>query len=306
MNSPLSNENFLSVVTQAPLVAVDLLVRNEHGSLLLGLRSNEPARGYWFVPGGRVRKEETLDDAFYRISRSELNVALARSSGTLIGVYTHVYPTNFLGVPDVSTHYVVLAYEVQMDLPLSALPNVQHTQYGWWSSRDAEASPKVHENVLPYFRDSRRAQFPSLPETWLAQYEHLNNRRNSFTQLLWQTPAISLTAQAFLFSIAFAKDTEPRDVILVMALALASSLGSLFLLVKHRMGEEETAKLAQVMEERAGIDTVNARNPTGRFDRDAWYRSQSAYRLWFGFLSIFAAASLAVAIRASFQVASGA
>lgn len=57
-------EKFLQTVDATPLVAIDLIVPNQNGGYLLGHRVNKPAQGFWFVPGGRIRKNERLDDAF--------------------------------------------------------------------------------------------------------------------------------------------------------------------------------------------------------------------------------------------------
>ena len=51
-------EAFAHIVAHAPLVAIDLLVQDTQQRLLLGWRNHPPARGYWFVPGGRIRKNE--------------------------------------------------------------------------------------------------------------------------------------------------------------------------------------------------------------------------------------------------------
>jgi len=39
--------------------------------LLVGLRTNEPAKNYYFVPGGVIRKNETIELAFERILKAE-------------------------------------------------------------------------------------------------------------------------------------------------------------------------------------------------------------------------------------------
>jgi colanic acid biosynthesis protein WcaH len=49
-------EDFATVVRSTPLISIDLIVENESGEFLLGKRTNRPAQGYWFVPGGRVQK----------------------------------------------------------------------------------------------------------------------------------------------------------------------------------------------------------------------------------------------------------
>ncbi len=47
---------FLKVIDAAPLVTIDLIIRNPKSDVLLGKRLNRPAQGFWFVPGGRIRK----------------------------------------------------------------------------------------------------------------------------------------------------------------------------------------------------------------------------------------------------------
>lgn len=42
-----------------PIPCVDLLIENEKGKILLIKRSNEPAKGQWWFPGGRVHFKET-------------------------------------------------------------------------------------------------------------------------------------------------------------------------------------------------------------------------------------------------------
>ena len=50
----LNNDEFAQVVRNAPLVAIDLIIRDPEQRVLVGLRMNEPAKGKWFVPGGTI------------------------------------------------------------------------------------------------------------------------------------------------------------------------------------------------------------------------------------------------------------
>jgi hypothetical protein len=52
--SSVSDDEFAQVVRLAPLVSIDLVTRNANGHVLVGLRNNEPAKGVYFVPGGRI------------------------------------------------------------------------------------------------------------------------------------------------------------------------------------------------------------------------------------------------------------
>ncbi|STJ10662.1 GDP-L-fucose synthetase [Escherichia coli] len=65
-------------------------------SFLLGKRTNRPAQGYWFVPGGRVQKDETLEAAFERLTMAELGLRLPITAGQFYGVWQHFYDDNFL------------------------------------------------------------------------------------------------------------------------------------------------------------------------------------------------------------------
>ena len=67
----LSHADLNTVVRLAPLVAIDLIIRNGRDEVLLGLRNNEPAKGCYFVPGGMVMKNERLAEAFTRLVKSE-------------------------------------------------------------------------------------------------------------------------------------------------------------------------------------------------------------------------------------------
>ena len=109
-----TTRDFLQVVRLSPMLSIDIVVRNPLGEVLLGLRANEPAKGTWFVPGGRVLKNESLDAAFERITRVELGVALDRADARLLGPYEHLYETNFANAPGIGTHYVALAHEIKV------------------------------------------------------------------------------------------------------------------------------------------------------------------------------------------------
>lgn len=141
---------FKTIVEHAPLISIDLVVHNGAGRVLLGRRLNRPAQGFWFVPGGRVHKDEPLDAAFVRLAEAELGLPLRRDQASFLGVYQHFYPDNFSGT-DFSTHYVVLAYKLWIS-ELAHLPTEQHSNYCWFSPVDLLADEQVHENSKAYFK----------------------------------------------------------------------------------------------------------------------------------------------------------
>jgi colanic acid biosynthesis protein WcaH len=120
--------------------------------VLVGRRTNEPAKGSLFVPGSRISKNEAKAAAFRRITREELGRELSIEEGRFLGVYEHFYPTNRYELPGFGTHYVVMAFELALVLDPATLPQDQHAEYLWLTPEELLAHPEVHANTKAYFR----------------------------------------------------------------------------------------------------------------------------------------------------------
>lgn len=147
----LDSTTFLKIVELTPLVSVDLILRNDRGGILLGFRRNQPAKDCWFVPGGKILKDERIPDAIRRISHAELGFTLDPASGSFKGVYEHLYPDNFAGADGISTHYIVLAHEFRLKPEVRICGDEQHAELRWWQVADLLADPAVHQNTKAYF-----------------------------------------------------------------------------------------------------------------------------------------------------------
>jgi ADP-ribose pyrophosphatase YjhB (NUDIX family) len=148
----LSPDDFHSVVRLAPLVSIDLIIRNARGEVLLGLRNNEPAKGFYFVPGGVILKHERLHQAFARILKRETNYHASLEDARLRGVYEHFYDANSFGDKNFGTHYIVLTHELELADASALKSDAQHSEMRWWGERDLLVSDRVHENTKVYFR----------------------------------------------------------------------------------------------------------------------------------------------------------
>jgi colanic acid biosynthesis protein WcaH len=156
MSVELCPEDFDKLRRWAPLVSIDLIVQDARGRVLLGFRNNEPAKETWFVPGGRIRKDEKLAEAFGRIVREELNagndlgVSVDVADARFAGVFEHHYPAS--DQMPVSVHYVVLAYRLTASKDdVSKLPHSQHAEWRWFETQGLRSDAKVHPNVQVYF-----------------------------------------------------------------------------------------------------------------------------------------------------------
>lgn len=148
------NENkFLDIIDTTPLVSIDLIIENSTGNILLGKRVNRPAQGYWFVPGGRIRKNEKIADAMLRISSVELGTPIAIEDAQLLGNYNHIYDDNAFGKQGINTHYVVLAYKIALPHNVVITPDEQHSEFKWWARKDLITASDVHQNTKAYFEN---------------------------------------------------------------------------------------------------------------------------------------------------------
>lgn len=144
----LPEEQFRQAIASTPLVSIDLIVLHNR-QVLLGQRLNRPAQGFWFVPGGRIRKNEPLAEAFQRLTLTELGVELDYSQAQLLGAFDHFYSDSVFGEAS-STHYVALGMLLELPQRLERLPKDQHDAFAWWSISEALAGAAVHQHTKDY------------------------------------------------------------------------------------------------------------------------------------------------------------
>lgn len=137
------SEEFARFIAQMPQVCVEVVLRTPKG-VLLGKRTNEPARGEWFWPGGRLYKGEKLEEAAHRIAAEELGVEIEIVNR--LGVHSHFWERSSLpGAP--SRHTVNVVFLVEPANGRSIELNDEHS-----TSRFVEGiEDDFHEYVRLYF-----------------------------------------------------------------------------------------------------------------------------------------------------------
>lgn len=150
----LDSQTFKSVIENTPLVSIDLcLVCNDQ--ILLGKRRNEPLKGRWFTPGGRIHKNESWQDALLRIAEVELGLGLGLDLGdtslecfSLMGVWDHFY-NNSAFDQNTSTHYVNLPHYADLQAEPEITLDDQHGEFKWFELSVVSNDEKFH----PYMRN---------------------------------------------------------------------------------------------------------------------------------------------------------
>jgi colanic acid biosynthesis protein WcaH len=144
----LDDTTFKTIIDSAPLISIDILLKKDN-KFLLGRRVNKPAQGYFFSTGGRINKNESIDNAMARVALNELNIEL-KSIPKFIGVFEHFYDDSIY--KNVSTHYVDIAYEYEVK-EIPDLPTEQHSEYKWFTIDELLESKQVHKYTKDYFRN---------------------------------------------------------------------------------------------------------------------------------------------------------
>ncbi|MGA1933814.1 GDP-mannose mannosyl hydrolase [Arcobacter sp. YIC-464] len=145
----LEKDIFSSIIENTPLISIDLIVKNSKDEILLGQRLNKPAKGSWFVPGGRIYKDEPIEKAFKRLTLGELGKEFNINKASFKGIYQHFYNDNVFN-DKFSTHYIALGFELEIKEKLS-LDRIQHEKQRWFNIQELLESQEVYDYVKDYF-----------------------------------------------------------------------------------------------------------------------------------------------------------
>ena len=141
------------IVRNMPIPAKDLLIYSNEKGLLMGKRLNKPAKDFYFVPGGRVFKNENKGNAIKRIASEEIDLCINSIDCVPIGTYDHFYDESIFKNSNIKTHYIVEAILIPVD---SSQINLgiknQHSELKW-INQDNLDTENVHYYSKKYLFD---------------------------------------------------------------------------------------------------------------------------------------------------------
>ena len=137
----LSTAEYRRIMETMPVVCIDCVVRNEKGEYLLLKRANEPLKGEYWVPGGRLHRNELLEDAVHRKMREELGIAVEILE--CLGFYEEFFEKTAQdaanGFHAISFLYLVRPLKDEIEL------DAQSSDWGWFE--DIPARLRGHKNL---------------------------------------------------------------------------------------------------------------------------------------------------------------
>jgi colanic acid biosynthesis protein WcaH len=113
-----------------PLPCVDLIVKNERQEILLVKRKNEPAKGVWWFPGGRVMFGEYRNEAAIRKLKEECGIEAENPME---------WKTFDVFLQDNEEHYnshAISTFFMFDVLHSQVLLDGQNSEYAWKSSKE--------------------------------------------------------------------------------------------------------------------------------------------------------------------------
>lgn len=135
----LTDKEYKFIFSQVPRFCLDFIIVKD-GKVLLAKREINPCKGFWCLPGGMVRYQETINQASERILKNELG--LKPKSKKVIGYIEFPNEINKDGVPVHSVSLVFLtvlkdgeikgsnqAYEIEFFKKLPQKTNFEQGQF---------------------------------------------------------------------------------------------------------------------------------------------------------------------------------
>lgn len=140
MSSLIPEKLYAQIRENMPIPCMDFVLYHK-GKVLLTQRTQEPAKGQWWVQGGRIFKHETFAQALQRLAKREIGseIKIIRQ----IGAYEfHSDAANFdvkTGTHDVAVVYLAAPKDENVFISLDET----HSKFKWVEEIDTDLHPYV-------------------------------------------------------------------------------------------------------------------------------------------------------------------
>ena len=102
---------YKKIVKSIPIVCVDLILINQNNYLLIK-RNQNPLKGEWWVPGGRILLNESLKKAVMRKLKEEIGIDL-NFKPEIYGIYEDTFSDSSFG--NHIYHTISIVFKIRID-----------------------------------------------------------------------------------------------------------------------------------------------------------------------------------------------
>ena len=144
----LEKDLYVKILDSIPVVTVDIAIfDNKKSKILLFKRQNNPLKNIYYTPGGRVNKNEHLNDAILRKSKEELGLDLKLKDLRYCGAIEEFFNnSNFEEVKN-GTHHINFVYEFIMSNNININLDEQHESYKWFDINDDKLHHYIKDKI---------------------------------------------------------------------------------------------------------------------------------------------------------------
>ena len=135
MSDFIPESKYQEILNLIPIFCVDFLIKKRDKVLLIK-RNQEPLKGVYWFPGGRLRLYEDMDDFAKRIQLSEIGIYF--DNYKLVGFFNYFFNKSKFSR---ALHTPTLLYEVKVDKYFVPKIDGNHTDFIW-----SENLPKEFKN----------------------------------------------------------------------------------------------------------------------------------------------------------------
>jgi len=142
MTGWIPDDEYKKILENMPICCVDLVVRRNN-KVLLVFRANEPAKDKWWLPGGRVYKRETLEQAAARkvLEEAGLQVRVVRK----IGAYETIFDKGPFDDLKTGVHNINVCFVVEPVDDRNVRLDKTSSRYRWIDRIEEDLDPYVKQ-----------------------------------------------------------------------------------------------------------------------------------------------------------------
>lgn len=138
-------EKYREIMETSPICTVDVLFFNsDKTKTLLFKRTNEPLKGVYFSVGGRLLKNESIEECAIRQAKREVGVSIPDDRLVYGGWQEEIHSNSIF--EGVSYHAIDFFYGYILESEDIRLDN-QHDEYLWFSVNDKTLHPFIQTKL---------------------------------------------------------------------------------------------------------------------------------------------------------------
>lgn len=128
MSKEIELKKYKSIIKTIPIFCVDVIIQNQNSEYLLLKRNNNPMKGKWWIPGGRVLQCEMIIDAIKRKTYEEIGCKIKKFKH--YGFFERVFNSNSFE-NNIKYHTVSIVFKVKVKNDIKIKLCDQSSEWKW-------------------------------------------------------------------------------------------------------------------------------------------------------------------------------